>query len=351
MSVVTVPTSVRVEIDRLRTAIDAENRSLLEHLNRRQVHADAVGELKRAHGLRVADGARESDMLTSLLQSNGGPLGPDAIRGIFGEVFSQSRARLLASREPGTPTERQPAFSVRGHPFGPAPVCIAGPLFVERFDDLALTARALAALGHGFLRGVVERPGSGQSPGEGLRALRRAADEHGLAVVTEVQDPRDVELVATYADILQIGNRNMFRRDLLRAAGASGRPVLIKRGQLATLDDLVTSAREAADAGAREVVLCERGTHTPNGPVVDIAAIPTLRVRTPWPVVLDVSHATADPALLAPLGRAALAAGAVGIMVITHPRPASAQQDGAVQLDLHELQRFHGAVFEAGGRR
>lgn len=344
-----VPPEVRTAILDLRAAIDQENLSLLSTLSRRQGLADRIGELKASHGQRLFDPSREAEMITALLAANAGPLGPDAIRTIFTEVFHQSRRRLGAPGAVLSEAPGQPLFTVRGHAFGPAPVVIAGPLFVEPGDDLEPLARGLALAHVPFLRGVVgpSRPGTPISE-DGLRALRTAADAYGLGVVTEISDPADVERVAAWADILQIGNRNMFRRDLLHAAGATGRPVLLKRGQLATLDEFLASAEVAAEAGARPVILCERGTTTPNGPVVDIAAIPTLRLRTPWPVVLDVSHATSDPALLAPLGRAALAAGAHGVMVLVHEDPARARHDGSVQLDPEGFRHFHEDVLRTG---
>ena len=191
------------------------------------------------------------------------------------------------------------------------------------------TARAVAGAGASLLRGGAFKPRT--SPysfsglkEEGLRILSDVRTETGLPVVTEVLDPRDTELVAGYADMLQVGARNMQNFPLLTEVGQSHRPVLLKRGMSATLKDLLLAAEYIMNQGNMQVVLCERGirtfgTETRN--TFDLAAIPWLKRETHLPVVADPSHAGGDRALVAPLSYAALAAGADGIIVEVHPGP------------------------------
>ena len=164
-----------------------------------------------------------------------------------------------------------------------------------------------------------------------------------MVTVTEVMDTRAVELVSRHADILQIGARNMHNYDLLREVGRSGKPVLLKRGLASTVDELLGSAEYIALEGNEQVVLCERGIRTfgkDTRNTLDISAIPLLRQKSFLPVVVDVSHAAGRRDILAPLGRAALAAGANGLMVEVHPTPALARSDSQQQLDFDDFARF-----------
>ena len=209
-------------------------------------------------------------------------------------------------------------------------------------------ARGLAALGVRFMRGGAYKPRSSpysfQGLGErGLKLLEAAANRHGLVTITEVMDPRSVELVCQHADILQVGARNMYNYDLLREVGRAGKPVLLKRALSATLDELLWSAEYILVEGNEQVILCERGIRTFGGQTrntLDISAVPLLRQQSFLPVLVDVSHAAGRRDILAPLGRAALAAGASGLMVEVHPEPAVARSDSQQQLDLDAFARF-----------
>jgi len=207
---------------------------------------------------------------------------------------------------------------------------------------LETTAVAVARAGANILRGGAFKPRTSpyafQGLGEeGLKYLRSAADSTGLAVVTEVLDPRDVEKVALYADILQIGARNMQNFTLLREVGAAHRPVLLKRGISATIDEWLMAAEYVYAAGNHDVVLCERGirsydNHTRN--LLDLAAVPVVQALTHLPVIVDPSHGTGVRALVAPMSLAAVAAGADGLIVEVHPNPAVAYSDGPQSLTL-----------------
>ena len=244
---------------------------------------------------------------------------------------------------------------------GPACLVAAGPCSVEGEEMMMNTGRSVAAAGATLLRGGAFKPRT--SPysfdglkEEGLQILSRVRAETGLPVVTEVLDPRDAELVAGYADMLQIGTRNMQNYALLREVGQLQRPVLLKRGMSATLKDLLLAAEYVMSGGNLQVVLCERGIRTFGAETrntFDLAAIPWLKMETHLPVIADPSHAGGHRALVAPLSFAALAAGADGLIVEVHPDPASAFSDGDQSLTFDEFDGLMGdlGVFaQAAGR-
>lgn len=216
----------------------------------------------------------------------------------------------------------------------------AGPCAVESAEQLRETAEAVSAAGVRVLRGGAFKPRTSpysfQGLGEkGLRLLRETADELGMAVVTECVTPQDVPLVAEHADILQIGARNMANYELLKAAGAAGRPVLLKRGLGSTVEELLQAAEYLLAHGNERVAVCERGIRTFEHATrftLDINAVPVLKSLTSLPVVVDPSHATGRAEWVAPVARAGIAAGADGLLVEVHPNPAEALSDGAQSL-------------------
>jgi 3-deoxy-7-phosphoheptulonate synthase len=217
---------------------------------------------------------------------------------------------------------------------------IAGPCAVESRSQLLETATAVHRAGAAMLRGGAYKPRTSpyafQGLGEeGLELLAEAKEHTGLPVVTEVLDARDVPRVAEVADVLQIGSRNMQNYSLLSEAGASGRPVLIKRGLSSTLDELLLAAEYVLREGNETVILCERGIRTFETAyrfTLDLAAVPVLKERTSLPVVIDPSHAAGRRELVEPLSLAAAAIGADGLLVEVHPRPEEAVCDGPQSL-------------------
>jgi 3-deoxy-7-phosphoheptulonate synthase len=220
-------------------------------------------------------------------------------------------------------------------------VVIAGPCSVESEKQILESAQLAALGGAKALRGGAFKPRT--SPydfqgleEEGLKLLARARERTGLAIVTEVMSDADAALVSQYADILQVGARNMQNFALLKALGRCGKPVLLKRGLSSTIKELLMSAEYIVAHGNPDVILCERGirtfeTETRN--TCDISAIPVLRELTHLPVILDPSHATGKRSLVPALSRAAVAIGADGLIVEIHPNPAKAVSDGAQSLD------------------
>jgi 3-deoxy-7-phosphoheptulonate synthase len=232
-------------------------------------------------------------------------------------------------------------FQLNGHSIGGQRIIVmAGPCAVENREQILETAYAVKEAGAHLLRGGAFKPRTSpysfQGMGEeGLRYLAEAREETGLAIVTEVMAPEQVPLVADYADVLQIGTRNMQNYALLHAVGKSGKPALLKRGMMSTIEELLMSAEYILSHGNRRVMLCERGirtfeTYTRN--TLDINAVPVLKELSHLPVVVDPSHATGKWHLVNAASKAAVAAGADGLIIEVHPNPELAMSDGAQSL-------------------
>ena len=259
------------------------------------------------------------------------------------ERFAETPDVLKSARRPRTVV---PALDVEigGDEF----VTMAGPCSVETEFQLMATAHHVRRAGARILRGGAFKPRSSpygfQGLGtEGLKMLARARQETGLAIVTEVMSEDDVSLVAEYADILQIGTRNMENYALLEAAARSGRPVLLKRGMVATVAELLRSAQVILDNGNPHVILCERGIRTFDTALrntFDVAAVALLKLISHLPVIADPSHASGNREMVAALARIAVAAGADGLLVEVHPHPDKALSDGDQSLDFSGFDRM-----------
>ncbi|MEM8866202.1 MAG: 3-deoxy-7-phosphoheptulonate synthase [Planctomycetota bacterium] len=240
----------------------------------------------------------------------------------------------MASREAHEATSVVTAgsLSVGGEQIG----VMAGPCSVEDEEQIIASAKAVKAAGATALRGGAFKPRT--SPysfqgmkEDGLKLLAAARDETGLAIVTEVVASEDVELVGEYADVLQIGARNMQNYRLLEACGRSHRAVLLKRGPSATIDEMLLAAEYILDGGNSNVMLCERGIRTFEAHTrftLPLASVPYLQQKTHLPVVIDPSHGTGHTSLVPAMSKAAIAAGADGLIVEVHPDPENAKSDG-----------------------
>ena len=256
------------------------------------------------------------------------------------ERFAETPDVLIGD---GRPRTRVPVldFAVGGGEF----VTMAGPCSVESERQLMAAARAVRRRGARVLRGGAFKPRSSpyafQGLGlEGLKLLAAARAETGLAVVTEVMSECDVPLVAEYADILQIGSRSMENYTLLEAAARSGKPILLKRGMVATVGDLLRSAQLILENGNPNVILCERGIRTFETAMrntFDAAGLALLKQITHLPVIADPSHAAGHRELVPAIARIAIAAGADGMIVEVHPNPNEAWSDGEQSLDFNEF--------------
>jgi 3-deoxy-7-phosphoheptulonate synthase len=225
---------------------------------------------------------------------------------------------------------------------------IAGPCTVETREQTLETARVVHAEGVTMLRGGAFKPRTSpyafQGLGvEALHILAEARDETGLPLVTELMDPRDVEAVVEIADVIQIGARNMQNFNLLSEVGRAPKPVLLKRGPASSIEELLMAAEYVVKEGNTQVILCERGIKTferATRYTLDLSAIPVLKHETHLPVIVDPSHAAGKRDLVLPLARAAVAAGADGIIVEVHPRPEEALCDGPQQIPAGEFADF-----------
>lgn len=217
---------------------------------------------------------------------------------------------------------------------------IAGPCAVENYEVLDEIAGKVKAAGANILRGGAFKPRTSpysfQGLGEkGLKILREVGDKHGMPVLTEVMDPRQLEMVERYADMIQIGARNMQNFDLLKELGQSQKPILLKRGMSATVKDLLMSAEYILASGNPNVVLCERGVRSfedSTRNMLDMSAVPNVKGQSHLPIIVDPSHATGRPDLIPAMARGAVAAGADGVHIEVHSCPEKALSDGAQAL-------------------
>ena len=217
---------------------------------------------------------------------------------------------------------------------------IAGPCSIESEEQLREVAKKIKTSGAVILRGGAFKPrsspyafqGLGQ---EGLKILKKTSDQFGIATATEVMDTRDVELVAKYSDCLQIGARNMQNFSLLKEVGQTKKPVILKRGLSCTIKELLMSAEYILSGGNFNVILCERGIRTFEDftrNTLDISAVPIIKMLSHLPIIVDPSHAAGRWGLVSPLSKAAVIAGADGLLIEVHPNPQEALSDGSQQL-------------------
>jgi 3-deoxy-7-phosphoheptulonate synthase len=231
---------------------------------------------------------------------------------------------------------------------GHRPVVVAGPCAVEGEEQLLCTARAVKKAGADMLRGGAFKPRTGPHTfqglrEEGLRILALGREVTGLPIVTEVMSPDNVGLVAEYADLLQVGARNMQNFDLLRELGRIRKPVLLKRGMSATVEEFLAAAEYILAEGNPNVILCERGIRTfetATRNTLDLAIVPLVKELTHLPIMVDPSHATGKRSLVSPMAKAALVAGAHGVLVEVHPEPEKALSDGPQSLTVPGFERL-----------
>ena len=346
---------METKLGALRSEIDLLNEKILSFIQRRGELVLEIAALKRSLGIDGYDAKREEDMLQRLTAATVGPFRPAEVREIFKTIF---RASLDIQDREGRRTMhvfRKNVGARAGVQVGDVaigrgePVFFLGPCSVETDEQIDAIAGFIARLpGKKILRAGAFKPRTNPYSfqglrEEGLRMLRGAADRHGLRVVTEVLDTGTLDVVAEHADMLQIGARNMYNTELLKAVGRVGKPVLLKRAFMATMDELLFSAEYVLSGGNNEIVLCERGIRTferATRYTLDISAIPLIKGETSLPVIVDLSHALGRKDIMAPCGRAALAAGADGLMIEIHNRPDQALSDGFQQLDLAEFAAF-----------
>lgn len=342
------------ELEELRAQMTIVNEEIMHSLNKFFTISSKIGEIKDKTGLPHFDPVRESDMLIDIQLKNRGPAPQDLLKRIFREILKASvedmgigtRKKLMVNR---LPDSKDLIVDVNWIKIGgEKSVLIAGPCAVENYEQIYSTAKKLKELGVNILRGGAFKPRTSPYSFQGLeeealKILRTVADEFNMAVITEVLDTKTVQLVEKYADILQVGTRNMFNYSLLKELGKINKPVMIKRGFMATIDEFILAAEYIHIGGNDQIILCERGirtfeTQTRN--TLDLSSVPILKKETILPVIVDISHSLGRKDIIKPIARAALSAGADGLMFESHYNPLVALSDSEQQLDPEETEEI-----------
>lgn len=346
------------ELDNLRTRVDELNLEILQLINERAGVIQEIGKLKEKQGVNRYDPLRERHMLNLLKDNNVGPLPQSTVEHIFKEIFKSAlelqeddhRKALLVSRKKKA---EDTIVIVNGERIGEGrPSFVFGPCAVESYEQVATVAGAIQQKGLRMIRGGAYKPRTSpydfQGLGlEGLKILKRVAQEYNLAVVSEIVTPSHLEEALQYIDVVQIGARNMQNYELLKAVGSINKPVLLKRGMAATIDEFINAAEYIISQGNDQIILCERGIRTyerATRNTLDISAVPILKQETHLPVFVDVTHSTGRRDLLLPAAKAAIAIGADGVMAEVHPDPAVALSDAAQQMNLQQFDEFYNSL-------
>ncbi|MFZ5988135.1 MAG: bifunctional 3-deoxy-7-phosphoheptulonate synthase/chorismate mutase [Bacillota bacterium] len=341
------------KINALRNEIDKVNLELLKLLNYRTSLIKDISELKDQVGIEYFDPEREKEMLERIIRDNQGPLYNDLVKDIFLSIFAASLKYMGIKREKRLliSSQHNEGFMGISDMFDLPPkssVIIAGPCAIENVEYLESIAYQLNKNKIKFLRGGAFKPRT--SPyefqglkEEGLKILHNIGKKYNLFTVTEVVDTRDVEMVSQYVDVIQIGARNMHNFELLKEVGLTHKPVLLKRGISATIQEFILAAEYIGLQGNRKIILCERGirtyeTKTRN--TLDITSIPIIKRETSLPILVDLSHSLGRKDIINSVARAALAVGADGIMVEVHPYPEVALSDSKQQLNPREFEEL-----------
>ena len=343
-------------LTQLRNRIDEINDQLLDLLNERTALVEAIGREKDKQGLKKYDPIREQQIIEKLREKNQGPLTDEMLIHVFKEIFKVSvKLQEEKSHKKGLLVSRKnklddTVIDVQGDMIGDGePTFVFGPCSVESKEQMERVAKNLSEKGLKYIRGGAFKPRTSpydfQGLGiEGLKMMSEAAKKYGLRVVSEIMDAGDLEAALPYVDVIQIGARNMQNFSLLKALGHINKPVLLKRGSSATIEEFVNAAEYIAMHGNPNVMLCERGIRTyekATRNTLDISAVPILKRETHLPVFVDITHSTGRKDILLPIAKAALAVGADGIMAEVHPNPMLALSDANQQMSLEEFDLFY----------
>ncbi|HHB0097688.1 TPA: bifunctional 3-deoxy-7-phosphoheptulonate synthase/chorismate mutase [Staphylococcus aureus] len=344
------------KLESYRSEIVSLNHQILDLLSKRGELAQKIGEEKLKQGTRIYDPQREKEMLNDLIDSNKGPFNDNTIKQLFKEIFkastdlqkSENEKHLYVSRKL-KPEDTIVTFDNGGIIGDGNKSFVFGPCSVESFEQVEAVAKNLHAKGGKFIRGGAFKPRTSpydfQGLGvEGLKILKQIKDKYDLNVVSEIVNPNDFEVADEYLDVFQIGARNMQNFELLKEAGRTKKPILLKRGLSATIEEFVYAAEYIASQGNQNIILCERGIRTyekATRNTLDISAVPILKQGTHLPVMVDVTHSTGRKDIMLPTAKAALAVGADGVMAEVHPDPSVALSDAGQQMDLDEFQAFY----------
>ncbi len=337
----------------LRADIDRINLQMLDLLTQRARIVQEIDKLHQTMNQDFYDPQREAQMLTALEMANKGPFSNETIKALFREIFRASlamteqagRAKILVHRKS---VDQRTVITL---PDGKTKIgdggfqLIAGPCAVESYEQMDEAAAALASRGVKIMRGMAYKPRTSpyefQGLGEaGLKIARQVADKYGMFITSEIMDQSQISMFLDYADIFWVGARNMQNSFLLKALGKIDRPVILKRGLAATLEEFLYSAEYIVSSGNPNVILIERGIRTFEKwtrNTLDIGGVAVLKLESHLPVVVDISHSAGRRDIAKPLARVAKASGADGLMVEVHPNPPVALSDAKQQLDFNEF--------------
>lgn len=349
------------DLNTLREKIETLNIEILKLLSERGQIAKQIGQEKRKQGTAIYDPEREKEMINKLLDLNDGPFDDNVIKQLFKEIFkastelqkSESEKHLLVSRKLKQ-EDTIVTFDNGGIIGAGTKSYVFGPCSVESAEQVEAVAKNLHDKGEKFIRGGAFKPRTSpydfQGLGEeGLQILHDAGKKYNLNVVSEIVNPAHFALADQYVDIFQIGARNMQNFELLKEAGRTNKPVLLKRGLSATIEEFIYAAEYIYAQGNSKIILCERGIRTyekATRNTLDISAVPILKQGTHLPVLVDVTHSTGRKDIMLPVARAALAVGADGVMAEVHPDPAVALSDAGQQMNFEEFENFYKALNE-----
>ncbi|MBM0067067.1 bifunctional 3-deoxy-7-phosphoheptulonate synthase/chorismate mutase [Alkalicoccobacillus gibsonii] len=342
------------QLEQLRSELDDVNLKLLSLINERAGLVQKIGSVKRESGVNRFDPVRERKMLDHIAEHNEGPFETSTLQHLFKQIFKaglelqeeDNSKALLVSRKK---QKENTIVDLKGETIGDGQQrLVMGPCAVESYEQVTAVAKAMKERGLKLLRGGAFKPRTSpydfQGLGlEGLQILKRVAEEQDMVVISEIVSPSDIEMALDYVDVIQIGARNMQNFELLKAAGSVNKPVLLKRGLSATIEEFIHAAEYIVSKGNSQIMLCERGIRTyekATRNTLDISAVPILKQETHLPVLVDVTHSTGRRDLLLPTAKAALAIGADAVMAEVHPDPAVALSDSAQQMDIPTFNTF-----------
>lgn len=347
-------------LQQLRNQIDDLNMQILDLLSRRATIVSEIGKVLTEMGSEHYDPSREAQMLTALEMANKGPFSNETIKALFREIFraslaleeQQARAKIRVHRKSSDErtiiTLPDGVTTIGGDTFQ----VISGPCAVESFEQMDETAAALAQRGVKILRGMAYKPRTSpyefQGMGEpGLKIAREVANKYGQFITSEIMDKSQIDMMMDYVDIFWVGARNMQNSFLLKALGRINKPVILKRGLSATLEEFLYAAEYIVSSGNPNVILIERGIRTfekSTRNTLDIGGVAVLKLESHLPVVVDISHSAGRRDIAKPLARVAKASGADGLMVEVHPNPPVAMSDAKQQLFIHQFHELMDAI-------
>ena len=337
------------DINTLRDRIDEIDKQLLDLLNTRAGISIKIRNIKRALGLSEYTPARENEVFASVESRNRGPLSDQKVNSIFQTIIRESSSVVSQVDLSEENISKHNELSIGDITIGSSQkVLMCGPCSVESKEQIELCAQFLSKLKIPIMRGGAFKPRTSpydfQGMGEkGLRLLSEAAHRHNLLTVSEIMDAQDISLFADQVDIMQIGARNMHNYSLIQKVARTGKPILLKRGFMSTIEEFLLAAEYILKEGNTKVILCERGIRTFEKMTrftLDLSCVALVKRMTNFPIISDLSHSLGRKDIISPMALAALACGSDGLMIEVHPNPIKAKSDSNQSLSFSEMEQL-----------